>query len=221
MNCLHFASIAAISLLTLVAGCGSGSPAVENKYVETPQAIYTGLRGQRCAVMVWADWRTRTEYNQIQLDTARLLTSKLQEQLKSKEDGKKSDQATTHFTLPASVVRYQREHPEIYTMPITEVAPRLNVTRLIYVELEDFSAQSAESILILKGSAKATLRIIEVTDGKAKIAFEEAGIHANFPPDAPEGVMPTDKVNVRSIYEGTLDLLTDKIVARLQEAVLQ
>ena len=204
--------------LALSGGCGNSSPATENKYVETPEAIYTGLRGQRCAVMVWADWRTRTEYNQIQLDTARLLTSKLQEQFKSSDKDKKSEALGTHFTLPASVVRYQREHPEIYTIPVTEVAPRLNVSRLIYIELEDFSAQSAESIMILKGFAKATLRIVEVADGKAKAVFEEANITAHFPPDAPEGVMPSEKVTVRAIYEGTLDLLTDKIQARLRES---
>jgi hypothetical protein len=217
MSIRSFQWVVVFALLTLAGGCGTSSTASDNKYVETPQATYSGLKGQHCAVMVWADWRTRTEYNQIQLDTARLLTGKLQEQLKAQDSGKKADAVATHFTLPASVVRYQREHPEIYTVPVTEVAPRLNVTRLVYIELEDFSAQSAESIMILKGFAKATLRIVEVADGKAKVVFEEAGITAHYPPDAPEGVMPTEKITVRTIYEGTLDLLTDKLAVRIKE----
>src|SRR5437867_347224 len=106
MSMRLFAWAGMIASLALMAGCGASSPASENKFVETPQATYSGLRGQTCAVMVWADWRTRTEYNQIQLDTARLLTGKVQEQIKASESGKKSEALATHFTLPASVVRY-------------------------------------------------------------------------------------------------------------------
>ena len=208
-----------VALTLILTGCGGTSQLSSQTDIPTPERTYADLKGRKCAVMVFADWRTRTEYNQIQIDTARLLTGKLEQRLKAAKDEKKSDSGvTTEFLNPASVVRYQREHPEVAGLPIVEVAPRLGgISRLVYVEFEDFAAQSPEAIMILKGEAKATLRIIEVENGKAKIAFEEAGIIAHFPPDAPEGVVPSDKFNVRTIYEGTLDRLTDILAVRFNE----
>src|SRR3954467_6174747 len=101
--------------ILLVAGmiCAVGGCAAEqkekSKYVETPAVLYEGMKGQSCAVMVWADWRTRTEYGQIQLDVGKKLTAKLEEHYQSQKETKKPEGAV-HFTNPASVVRYQREH---------------------------------------------------------------------------------------------------------------
>src|SRR5258705_2170613 len=129
-------------LLCAVGGCASEEKP-RNKWVEAPAAVYEGLKGHTCAVMVWADWRTRTEYSVIQLDVGKALTKKLEEQLKPRKEGKKEEAIT--FTNPASVVRYQREHPEGMSMPIAEVAPRLQAQRGVYVELEGFSAHPAEA----------------------------------------------------------------------------
>ena len=159
-----------IRRMFLVAGlfCAVGGCAAEqqqkNKWVETPASYYEGLKGHSCAVMVWADWRTRTEYNQVQLDLGKKLTSALDENLRPKE-GKKNEGPAVQFTNPASVVRYQREHPEVMSMPIAEVAPRLQAQRVVYVELEEFSAHSAEAVMVLKGNARATLRVV-VVDGQ-------------------------------------------------------
>ena len=57
-----------ISRIILAAGliCALGGCAAEdkprNKYVETSANFYEGLNGHSCAVLVWADFRTRTEY---------------------------------------------------------------------------------------------------------------------------------------------------------------
>src|SRR6266480_4283936 len=196
----------------LTVGCASEEKS-QNKYVEKPAAVYEGLKGQSCAVMVWADWRTRTEYNQIQIDLARRLTEKLS---KGKKDGKKSESGALEFIDPVRVVRFQREYPEVMSMGITEVAPKLGASRVIYVEFDEFSAHSPEAIMVLKGFAKATLRVVEVSGGVAKVAFEEADIHAHYPPDSPEGVVASDKVTVRTIYDGTLELLAEKLAARFK-----
>src|SRR5262249_20305293 len=126
------------AMLLVVGGCAAATGEMPQRdYVGKPDATYAGLKGQRCAVLVWADWRTRTEYDQIQLDTARYLTSRLQEQAKvQKEKDAKTPQIATQFLDPRSVVRFQREHPELNGLPIVEIAPRLGVTRVIYVEYE-------------------------------------------------------------------------------------
>ena len=211
-----------IARIVLVAGllCAVGSCASEdkprNKWVETPAVLYEGLNGHTSAVMVWADFHTRAQYDKIQLDLGKAVTQKLDEQLQPKKESKKALAIT--FTNPASVVRYQREHPDINSMPIAEVAPRLQVQRVIYVELEEFSAYSPEAAMVLKGNAKATLWVLEVNSGSATVAFQEAGIMAHFPPDRPEGVVESEKVNVRTIYDGTIDLLAEKLAARFKPA---
>ncbi|HEV8377871.1 MAG TPA: hypothetical protein VGP99_03395 [Tepidisphaeraceae bacterium] len=201
-------------ILCAVGGCASEQQQ-KNKYVETPKVVYEGLKGHSCAVMIWADWRTRTEYSQIQLDLGKMLTKKLEEHFNPKKEGKKQE-TTVRFTNPASVVRYQREHPEVMSMPIAEVAPRLQTQRVVYVELEEFSAHSAEAVMVLKGTAKATLRVLEVNGAEGKVVFEEAEIAAHYPPDRPEGVVESETVNVRTIYDGTIDLLAEKLAARLK-----
>jgi hypothetical protein len=117
---------------------------------------------------------------------------------------------------PASVVRYQRENPGVMSKPIAEVAPALGAGRVIYVEIEELAAHSPESIMVLKGHAKANLRVLEVDGATARVVFEESGITANYPPESPEGVIPSDNVNVRTIYDGTLNLLAEKLAVRFK-----
>jgi hypothetical protein len=184
-------------------GCAGGGTS-DDEAAEKPEVTYAGLAGQTCAVLVWADLATRTEFNQAQIDLARALQGKLV----------KPEVPASQFIDPRSVVRYQREHPEMEGLPITEVAPHLGVTRVVYVEIEQLQTQSPRSILLLKGAAKATLRVVEVAQGKARIAFEEAGITASYPRDVREGVVPGDRINERTVYEGTLLELATKLAAR-------
>jgi hypothetical protein len=60
------------------------------------------------------------------------------------------------------------------------------VTRLIYIEVEDFSTQSRMATNLVRGEMTATLRVVEIKDGKAKVAFEENNVHAVFPKKSPE-----------------------------------
>lgn len=206
--------ILVVGMLCAIGGCAAEEKQ-KNKWVETPAVLYEGLKGNSCAVMVWADWRTRTEYSQIQLDLGKKLTARLEEHFNSKKEGKKKE-VFVQFTNPASVVRYQRENPDSMSQPIAQVAPRLQAQRVVYVEVEEFAAHSPEAAMVLKGNAKATLRVLEIEGAEAKVVFEEAGIKAHFPPDRPEGVVESETVNVRTIYDGTIDLLAEKLAARFK-----
>ena len=70
--------------------------------------------------------------------------------------------------------------------------------------------------MVLKGNAKATLRVMEVNRNEANVMFHEDGILAHFPPDRTEGVVESDTMNVRTIYDGTIDLLAEKLAARFK-----
>lgn len=201
--------------LLVCAGCGGAAA----KNPDMPERTYEDLKGQQVAVLVWADWRTRTDFNQIQLDTTRLLQSKLEAmgkpaEAKNAKEAAKMPLAGTTFLHPGTVARYQREHPEVWAMPINDVAPRLGVPRVIFIEYVHFQAQSPEAIMLLKGEAKVNLRVLEVAGGKATTAFEELNITANYPPHMKEGVPESDRHTLRSVYEGTIDEITTKLAAR-------
>ncbi|MGE5612467.1 MAG: hypothetical protein ACM359_24680 [Bacillota bacterium] len=214
---LRFGSLATLVMLglvlLLVGGCGNDRSLFdEGEPEESPALTYKGLAGQKCAILVWADSRIRSEYNQVQVDLGRLLVA----DLAPKKEGEKPDPTGVQFIDPRSVVRFQREHPEFDGMAVTQVAPKLGAARVIYVEISELQTQSPRSILLLSGYAKATLRVVEVYDTEVKIAFEEPGITVHYPHNAPAGVVPNDQVNEQSIYQGTLTSLASKLAARLK-----
>ncbi|HEX2971141.1 MAG TPA: hypothetical protein VHP11_02340 [Tepidisphaeraceae bacterium] len=207
--------LAMLSVMLLAVGCSSEPSLFDTQEPEDkPELTYSGLAGQSCAVVVWADSRTRSDFNQVQVDLAKAVVSQLAPESKAKEQ--KADPQAVHFIDPRSVVRFQREHPEYEGMPITDLAPKLGASRVVYVEIEQLQIQSPRSSLLLSGYGNVTLRVIEVSDRQGRVAFEEAGISTRYPHTAPEGVIPTDKVNEVTIYQGTLNSLAKKIAARLK-----
>jgi hypothetical protein len=176
----------------------------------TVPAAYKGLANQSVAVMVWAGGGTLVDFPDVRLD----LTGSLQNKLTQAQQVKTKELAGATFPLrPASIVKLQENHPEFEAMNLTDVAPRIGgVTRVIYVEIENLQTRSNASVELYRGSASATLKVIEVADGKGKVAFEESNITAVFPPKAREEGTPDG--NDFSIYRGTVDALSTELAKR-------
>ena len=190
-----------------------GVAAYKLKPPETVQPKYMGLENQSTGVMVWADRGLRIDWPMIQLDLANTVQKKLTDFQKGKGRESKTLVGTTFPVLPASIVRYQKDHPEIEAMPVTDIAPRLGVRRLIYVELDDFATRSDQQVALFRGTGNATVKLVEV-DGanEAHVAFEQNNVTTHFPPKAPpEG---TSAFGDARIYAGTIDALGTEI-ARL------
>jgi hypothetical protein len=215
MSRLHRAVLCPLlSVLVLsLNGCELiGVAAYKLKPPETIQPKYMGLEHQTVGVMVWADQGLRIEWSPLQVDLANAIQAKLTEFQKAGKRESKTLVGTSFPVMPNSIIRYQRDHPEIEAMPIEDVAPKLTVNRLIFVELQDFSTRSAEAVQLYKGTGTATVKLIEVNDGVARTAFEINNVKATFPPKAPpEG---TAAFGDQRIYVGTVAALATE-VARL------
>jgi hypothetical protein len=202
---------AAVGLVPLLAGCnllGVAAYAMPRPVVE-PQ--YTDLAGRSVAVMVWADRAIRIDWQPLQLDLANAIQKKLADMTAT--DKVEVVKGTTYPIKPESIVRYQRDYPDTEGMPITELAPVFKVQRLIYVEIEEFGTRVPGSSEMFRGRALATLRIVEIADGKAKVAYEEPAVEAIFPEKGPqEGTPNADDFR---IYRGTVDGLSTQIVHRV------
>jgi hypothetical protein len=139
------------------------------------------------------------------------LQTKLQQAVQAKT---KELVGVTFPVPPASVVRFQQNHPEIEATPPAEVAAKLGASRVIYVEIENLQTRSDASVELYRGSASATVKVIEVPQGATKgtIGYEEARISAVFPPHAREEGKPDG--NDFTYYRGTVDALTTELAKR-------
>lgn len=199
-----------LTLLTSVSGCAVFGALASKLPEPKTDAAYKGLAGQSVAIMVWADEGVRIDWPALSLDTANSLQQKLLEAAGAKE------KTVENITFPHrndSMLRWQRENPGWPAVPITDTALRFRgITRLIVIEYENFGTRSAASMELFRGSATVTLRVVEVQDGKATIAFEENSIQAVFPRKSPEeGVLSG---NDRTMYGGVVDLLTAEVAKR-------
>src|SRR5215207_4780332 len=162
------------SFILLLSGCHIiGVAAYKLKPPETVQPKYMGLENQSTGVMVWADRGLRIDWPTIQLDLANSVQKKLIDFQKGKGRESKTLGGTSFPVLPASIVRYQKDHPEIEAMPITDIAPRLGAKRLIYVELEDFATRSDQQLALYRGTGNATVKVVEIHDDQATVPFEQ------------------------------------------------
>ncbi|MGN6505848.1 MAG: hypothetical protein ACTHM6_09820 [Tepidisphaeraceae bacterium] len=173
-------------------------------------AAYQGLAHQTVGVMIWADRSLLMDWPNLPLDMSNSIVNKLQQAI----DAESKDVEGLKFPYPpASYVKYQKEHPAIENEPITSVAPRLGITRLIYVEVNDLSTRSDNGVALFLGRMNCTMKVIEIKDGKAKVAYQEDNIHVQYPEFAPkEGMLNKDD---RTMYGGALDMMTSEIVKRL------
>jgi hypothetical protein len=166
----------------------------------------------------------RIEWELIQLDLGNSIHSKLELTANPPpKPGKKKPkqvkaaaeelQGTKFPVIPASIIRFQQDHPEIEGQAITEIAPRLGVSRLIYVEIEEFATRPDGGVELFRGDANVTVRVIEVApDGKATVAYEENEVRATYPPKSPKEGRPT--IGDRRIYVGLIDALGDAVAKK-------
>ena len=206
------ARLCVLSLLALTpAGCAVFGVAASALPVADVPARYTGLKGHSVAVMVWADRGVQIDYPALRLDVASGVQAKLQQAKKAR----KNELRETTFPYPAaSVVRFQEDHPEIADQQVVDVAPRLKVDRLIYVELHDLQTRADSSVDLYRGTALASVKVIAVdpSTGKGKAVYEESNIAAAFPPSAPPEGLPG--LGDGRTYRGTVDRLTTLIAYR-------
>lgn len=193
-------------MLALCSGC-QAIGALANIAPKHTEAKYAGLAGQSAGVMVWADRAAKLEWPSIQLDLANQVQNHLYANKAAELKG------TTWPQQPGSIVRYQLDHPGIEAVPVTEVAPKLGVNRLIYIEIQRFTTRSDEAYQMYRGNVTMTLRVVAVNGNQASMAYEEEGINAFYPPKSTaEGVLNQTDVG---IYRGTIAAAADAIVDRL------
>jgi hypothetical protein len=206
--------IAVAAILLGLGGCtvvGAISGTVGHALPNYVAPAYSGLAGQRVAVMIWVEQGVRADFPYLALDVA----AGIQERLKSlqQSDKPKELEKTTFPIRPDTIIRYQEDHPELEDAPLVQTAARLNVDRLIYLEIDSFSTRSEASIDLYRGSIDAAqLQVLEIGNGTAKSVFRENNIKVVYPKKDPTEGEPEG--NDAKVYKNTLDAFTTQIAER-------
>ncbi len=184
------------AFLAMSSGCAIVGVAA-NAAPQKQAARYKGLAGQSVGLMVWADRAIIIDWPQVQLDLGNSIQTRLNAAAKSEEL-----KGVTYPYPPASFVRYQRDNPGVESQPITTVAPRLGVSRLIYIEIEDLRTRARDAIEMYRGSMTFTIKVIEISGGVARIAYTENNVRAVFPKGVREEGLPD--LRDYDMYAGTV-----------------
>jgi hypothetical protein len=189
--------LAMLGAMLTIGGCAVAAVAA-HAVPPSADAQYKGLAGQKVAVMVWTERTIRIDYPNLRIDTANLI----QEDLIAKTDQAELEKA--QFPWEArSVARFLKDHPELEGRAVTEFAHRISgITRLVYVEITDFSTRSETAVQLFKGGMTGNVTVLAVEPGKSsKIVYQKNGVHVDFPRHSPEGVLEATEP---AIYSGTV-----------------
>jgi hypothetical protein len=205
-------------LLTCVNGCNVIG-ALGQAMPEPPVAAeYSGLKEQTVGVMVWVDRGASIDYPMLQSEIAKGLTTKLSALTTPAEKKAKPmpELIGIRYRDPLEIIKFQDNHPELAGLPPKDLAMRLGVTRVIYIEITDFALHSPESPDIFKGSVAANVQVLEVTPGPnnkvATIAYSDPNMDTNYPKES--GGVPFEDATPGQVYQKTVDEFTTDLALK-------
>jgi hypothetical protein len=173
-------------------------------------AAYPGLKGQTVGILVWAESGTDIDHPTIEPDVAKGLQEKLQEAA----DAHVNEVKKIDWVRADDILSFEENHPELQADSAQDIAPKLpmKLTRLIYIEIVSMSLHPVESVDLSRGTVTADLKVVELSGGNVKVAYEEEGITAVYPPNTPdEGVAG---VSDAEVYQQSVDALTTQLAKR-------
>ena len=197
-------------LMTFISGCQIIGAMASKAPKPDIEAAYKGLANKTVGVMVWTHQSLQIDWPSIQLD----LAASVEKNLRDAQEAKIKDLEGATFPYPAaSFVKFRKEHPEVEAQPVTAIATRLGVQRLIYIEVNDFTTRAEGSVALYLGQISVNMKVVEVEAGQGTVGYEESNITAQFPESATrEGILTgTD----RAMYIGAVRGIAAGIVQRL------
>ncbi|QOV90799.1 hypothetical protein IPV69_05425 [Humisphaera borealis] len=194
-------------------GCAVLGVAASKASRTTVKPAYMGFGNQTVGVMVTTDRGTQVDFPRLQLDIAQSVQSKMQGAQANKAEELKGTQFPA-AAGPTAIFAYQRNHPEYDVEPIAKIAPKLGVTRLIYIEIEGFALNPADVLELFRGEVTGRVRVVEITDGVGKVVFSDA-VSGVFPEHSgPDG---TPNLTRAVTYRGAIDAFGTAIVQKFVE----
>jgi hypothetical protein len=150
------------------------------------KARYTELQGQRVAVLVAAADRTLVNYPQAREALTKTISRRLAENLEN-------------ITLmnPDQIIEYQQDNPYWHTLRYSRLIEKLEVNRIVLVDLIDYRTHEPGNRHVLAGVINANVGVIDATaDDPDNLTFN-AQVNARYPEESRIGVVQQDQQTVQ------------------------
>lgn len=209
LACLVLISAGATSGCALLGLAASRAPP------RTVPPAYDRLAGNSTAVWVWVDAAVDLDYPRLSLDVATRIQKNLEDARDRGNNRQKKELEGMSFPIePASIVKYQKRDTTLNMAPILQVAPKLDVQRLVYVEVPRFTTQGGAAPGLLRGVSEISISVVEIDrqTKQARMGYQEQGLRLAFPPDGP--AQGSSTLDERSVYQGLALRIADEASMR-------
>lgn len=191
---LHAAPLLAVlTMLCLgLAGCnmlGWVSNAVGGEQTQklNVHAQYRGLDGKRVAVVTAADEYRLFEYPNCQRDVSRAVSRQLA-----------ADIPGIRLSDPGKIARFQSANPAWITMTNRDLLRALDVDRVVYIELKDYTTHEPGNQHVWRGIVSGRVSVAEADAAEPNNFAYANEVNAKFPPDEPVGVLSSDDETIQA-----------------------
>jgi hypothetical protein len=162
------------------------------------------LPGSSVAVIVYADGKTQSEHDNIQLEVSSAVSAELRKRV---ED--------VSVVSPRRVVKYQRENLFWDEMDRTRIGKDLGATYVVYVSLDEFSTLEPGSLQLFRGRVTASASVYETAlPARDARVWGPIELRVVYPAEGATGqTAESDDV----IRHRTITILADQLVRKFYE----
>ena len=152
----------------------------------TVKAEYFGLENESVAVLVAADTAILYEHPLVQLEVATFVSQRIADNVEG---------ATV--VDPRQVVDFQQRNIYWDTLPYSEIAGRLEVTRLVVIDLVEYHLREPGNVNLWRGRLAASMGVAEVDGERPNDLAYQTEVSVVYPPDRPVGVVKAEQQTIR------------------------
>ena len=178
------------------AGWLAGAVAGGKRMVDVP-AEYRGLDQQKIAVLVAAPNTVLFEFPDVSLNVCRAASGRIA-----------ADVPGAALSDPRQVVAFQRNNPQWIGVPTSQLIERLNVQRLVMIDLAEYSTHESGNAHQFRGIVVAQISVTEAGGEVASNAAYSKVVSARFPEEVGLSLLEED---AGTIELGMLDLFSRRV----------
>jgi len=167
------------------------------------EAEYQGLQNQRVAVLVDAKLDTMYRHPLAQLEVAKVVSDRIAANVPG---------ATV--LNPRQVVDFQQRNIYWNTSTYSELAKRLDVSRLVMIDLSEYRLHEPGNVHMWRGQIAASVGVAETDSDKPDDLAYATVVNVAYPPDKPMGAIKADE---RTIKLGMYDLFGRAVVGKFHD----
>ena len=199
----------ALPLISLILACGlaclvgcqptawlAGAVIGEERTVDV-KAEYRGLDQKKIAVLVAAPNQVLFEYPRAPLNVCRAASGRIA-----------ADIPGAKLSDPQQIIAFQRKNPQWLGVPTGQLIERLNVERLVMIDLAEYSTHEPGNAHLFRGIVVGQVTVTEARRENSNNAAYSQVVSAHFPEDRPLGLLEED---ADTIELGMIELFARRV----------